>query len=212
MVEIFGCMVYNSPVKRKNKKKESFMSLIKQVFDTNLADYENFGIVGDFYINYLLLGIYFGIVAVGYVLCFFNINLNTVVRQLIRHSAFSPDTACSLKDLGLADSFGAKIVLGGSGQLRRVVGRIGESGVGYDEYMSMSKEQRQSGDKIDFETEKFYIRESGKERAQLIADKYRTSWFNTTLFMVLLFIVVGTVMALMPDILNFVNDSILGAK
>ena len=188
------------------------MSLIKQVFDTNLADYENFGIVGDFYINYLLLGIYFGIVAVGYVLCFFNINLNTVVRQLIRHSAFSPDTACSLKDLGLADSFGAKIVLGGSGQLRRVVGRIGESGVGYDEYMSMSKEQRQSGDKIDFETEKFYIRESGKERAQLIADKYRTSWFNTTLFMVLLFIVVGTVMALMPDILNFVNDSILGAK
>ena len=188
------------------------MDLIKQIFGTNLADYDNFGIIGDFYINYLLLGIYFGIVVVGYLLCFFNININTVVRQLIRHAAFSPEGACTLRDLGLADSFGAKVVLGGSGQLRRVVGRVGESAVSYDDYISMSASERKAGDKIDFATEKFYIRESGKERAQLIADKYRASWLNTTLFMILLFIIVGTIMALMPDILKFINDSILAVE
>lgn len=188
------------------------MNLIKQIFQTNLADYHNFGVIGDFYINYLLLGIYLGIVVVGYLLCFFNININTVVRQLIRHSAFSPDTASTLRDLGLADSFGAKVVLGSSAQLRKVVGRVGDSAVSYDEYMSMSASERKAGDKIDFATEKFYIRESGKERAQLIADKYRASWLNTTLFMILLFIIVGTVMVLMPDILKFVNDSILAAE
>lgn len=188
------------------------MNLIKQIFSTNLADYQNFAVIGDFYINYLLLGIYFGIVVVGYLFCFFNININTVVRQLIRHNAFSPDTSCTLRDLGLSDSFGAKIILGGSGQIRRVVGRVNESNIGYDEYVSMDTAERKTGEKIDFETERFYIREDSKERAQHIADKYRASWLNTTLFMVLLFIVVGTVMVLMPDILKFINDSLISAE
>ena len=188
------------------------MDYINRIFATNLADYKNFGVIGDFYINHLLLAIYFGIVVVGYLLCFFNININTVVRQLIRHSAYSSDKACTLRELGLADSFGAKVVLGSSSQLRRVVGRVGENMVDYDEYRSMSPAERKASDKIDFGTERFYIRESGKDRAQHIADKYRSSWLNTTLFLILLFIILGVVMILMPDILKFVNDSILTAQ
>ncbi len=184
------------------------MDIIKRILYTNLADYPNLG-VGEFYINQLLLGAFVGIAIVSYYYCFIRMNMNFVVRQLLRHSATSQDKGCTLRELGAFDSWGVKWVLKTSGQLRSIIGRSGEAVFSYDEYLALDKQARKKSETIDFETERFYIREDGIDRAQHIADKYRSSWLNNTLFVILLFIIFGTLMALMPDILQLINNSII---
>lgn len=184
------------------------MEFIRRILETNLADYKNLGL-GEFYINQLLLGAFVGIAIVSYAFCFVRMNMNLCVRQLIRHTATSLDKACTLRELGLADSFGVKWLLKTSGQLKAVVGRVGETQLSYEEYVALDKEKRGKLDKIDFDTERFFIRDGELERAQLIAEKYRASWLNNTLLVVLLFIIFGTVMALMPDILRLIDNSLI---
>ncbi len=184
--------------------------LIYDFFFINLKDYPNIGI--DFEINVFLL-----VLTVALSVCFFVANhhrsmMQTVLKQLTRHGAKDEGSAKTLRELGLDRSFSLKWALSHTGQLTRIVGRVGEKVYTYEEYVALSKQKGGIKDeKIDFAEAKFYIRESAGERAKHIVENYGTSTGRAVLYCVLFLALYVCIALSMPEILSIIDGWLGGA-
>lgn len=178
--------------------------LIYDFFFINLKDYPNIGI--DFEINVFLL-----VLTVALAVCFFVANhyrstMQLITKQLERHGAKDEESAKTLAELGLERSAWLKWALSHSGQLTRIVGRVGEKIYTYEEYVALSKQKGGIKDeKIDFAEARFYIRESANERAKHIIENYGTSTFRAILYCVLFLALYVCIALSMPEILSIIN-------
>ena len=178
---------------------------IKEYLSLNLSDYENIDI--NFEINKFIL-----ICAVA--LCFvaFYVNyrrslLVDTVKQLIRHSATDEESAKTLSELGLADSRGIKREIFEDSQLRRMIAIVGEVRPTYEEYMeSMKKKEKPAAP--DPLAARIYIPAEAQDRAKHVYNTYNVSLSRTILACVMFIAVAVCVTLLMPELLNFINNSL----
>lgn len=184
--------------------------VLKKCFDINLNDYEN--IKFDLEINKVILGA-FVVLMVGIVyLSFYRGSIRVVIIQLMRHNADSEENAKTLGELGFDKSRIVKRLLSRDNILTKTVARVGEKKYDYEEYKSLSKEEKRESEKIDFSEAKFYIGEDNKDRAMNIVDRYVTSIPRTIASCVFIAIVCVSVIACMPEILNLINNLLENVK
>ena len=197
-----------------------------ELFLLNAKDY--LGTVTNVYINVILL-----FVSVALCIACFFINYHKsytvlVIKQLLRHGATSEESAITLADMRLNNTYGLKAALSRDGQLTRIVKRVGFSQPTYEQYKeaeekrkalykdkSVSKEEKkaakslwkkQSRAKIDFATAKFFIPEESVKRAELIKEKENPTLLRTILVCVLILALYVCIMLLMPSILRLISN------
>lgn len=108
-------------------------------FRINLRDY-GFGV--DLEISKALLIVILGVCIAIVMINFNKAQLFTLIKQLIRHEAYSEEDAKSLKGLGLYDNRFIKYSLSRDGQFTRIVRRVGEVKPTYEEYVNAEKEKK----------------------------------------------------------------------
>ena len=187
------------------KQKDFFMikRYIEDYLSVNLSDYPNINI--DLPISQILL-IIMGVLVVS----FFVINwhrgyMTLAVKQLIRHEALNEEGAKTLAELGLDKSFSVKRALSGNTRLSKIVERKDAPKYTYEEYIKLSKEQREAL-LPDFEKDKFYIPKGNMDEAHNVYENYSASMPKTIALSVLLVLIfVGLTLA-MPTALSLINE------
>lgn len=184
-------------------------NFFKNFFWLNLKNYDNIKI--DFPINAFLLVLTLAIAVASIVITLYRGGLQKLIKQLTRFLAHDENNARTLAELGLEKSFIIRLALSREGRLTRLVGRVGETVLTYEQALALSKEKKkQKPEKIDFETARFYIRPGKTDEAKNIIENYSASMLRTALYCVLVFAVYACVALLMPEILNFINSSLAG--
>ena len=87
----------------------------------------------------VLIGVCFAMVMINYN----RANIHLVLKQLIRHDAYGEENAKTLRQLGLCDKCAVKYSLCREGQLTKLVRRVGEEKLTYEEYIAKEKEKKQ---------------------------------------------------------------------
>lgn len=184
------------------------LEVLKKCFSVNLNDYENIGFSLE--INKVLVGA-FGALIVGVILLnLYRASIRLTVMQLTRHGATDEESAKTLRELGLDSRKSVKRLLGADNMLTKIVGAVGKKEYTYEEYRALSKEEREKTDKMDFDTERFYIRKEQSNRATFVMERYITSPARTALVCVFIGLVLFCLIACMPGILNVI-DSVIGS-
>ena len=170
----------------------------------NLKDYQNIGV--DFYVNIFLA---FALLALGAAFFYINHNrgiMSLVIKQLIRHGAKT------LSEIGLNENRSAKRLLKKDGQLTKIVARVGKIKYTYEEYVALSKKDRQSHDDFDIDAARFYISEDQKKRAENIYENYGGSIVRTVLYLILLCTLYVCFALVMPQIVSALDNFIGSLK
>lgn len=184
--------------------------VIKRCFNINLNDYENINF--DLEINKVIAG---ASIVLMIAIVLFHIrrgNIRNAVMQLIRHGAFSEENAKTVKELGVEGSSIIKALLSGDNQLTKVVARVGEKQYSYEEYVKLDKKEKEAIDLVDFEVERFYVREGMKDRAWQIVDRYVTSVPRTVAVCIFVSIITFCIIACMPGVLQMIDNLLESAK
>ena len=183
---------------------------LKKCYEINLNDYENINV--NLQINKVLLLAFLVFAVVAVLLDVYRMNTRSMVLQLIRHGAKTPDEAKTLEELGLQNNRVVKYLLSSSSLLSKTVTRIGEKKCTYEEYSALSKEEKETLGKIDFDTEKFYINEESLNRAMHISERYDATPLKTVMTCILLLVIYVCVAAAMPETLRLLNNLLKNAK
>ena len=125
--------------------------------------------------------------------------------QLVRHEAYTEELAKTLAELRVDNTFVVKRVLSNNNILTKIVARAGAKAYSYEEYVALSKEERDAVEKIDFDTAAFYIREDKKNFALSVIEKYNTSIAKTILAVAFVAVMCVCIISCMPGILNVIN-------
>lgn len=181
-----------------------FFENLRRCLGINLNDYENIGV--NLEINKVVLAAFvvFGVMMV--VLSIYRKNMRDIVMQLMRHEAYSEDSACTLEELKLNENRVVTYMLTHSDMLKKIVERVGKPQYTYEEYKALSKEERAESERIDFATAKFYITEAQLDRARHVKEKYVVDKTRLIIACVFLFVVYIALAAAMPEILNVINN------
>lgn len=181
----------------------TLLEFYQEYFLINLKDYPNIGL--DIEINKLLLCFLIGLIVATVVVNYRNSGNILLIKRLIRFESISEDSAKTLDELKI-NSFIVRHTLSSNGRLKKIVKRVGEKDLTYEEYSAMIKQKGYKEEKIDFENAKFFIREESLNEATRLSETTTTSPLNTVLFCVLLVAIYVFVMFLMPSILNLINS------
>ena len=181
------------------------VKILEKYFYINLKDYPSIGI--DLYINQILLWFTIGIIVASFAISFNRTTINIILKKLIRRNAVSEETALTLGELGI-NAWRTRLLLSGSGQLCRLVGRVGEISYSYEEFVKLNKEKKYKEEKVDFATARFYLRSESMDRSRHLVETGTTSMLNAVLFSVLVFAIYICIALLMPEILTFISGII----
>ena len=181
-----------------------FFENLKHCFNINLNEYSNIGI--NLQINKVLLPAFIAFGVLMVLLAVYRKNMRDLVMQLMRHEAYSEDSACTLEDLGLGKSRVILYLLSHSDILKKVVERTDRIKYTYEEYKKLTKAQKKECERIDFSVAKFYIPEESMDRARHVKEKYlfsKTQLIVACVFLVLVYVALAVAM---PEILNLINN------
>lgn len=183
---------------------------LRKCYEINLNDYENIGV--NLQINKVLLIAFLVFAAVTVLLEVYRMNTRTMIVQLIRHEAKTKDGAKTLTELGLENNRVIKYLLSNSSLLSKTVGRIGEKKYTYEEYVALGKEEKAEFEKIDFETEQFYIKDECLDRAMHISEKYDSTTVKAVMTCVFLFVIYMCIASAMPELLRLIDGALKSTK
>ena len=182
-------------------------SFFKNYFLVNLKDYPSFGF--DFPITAVLFCFLIALIFTTVVVNYKRRKIEEVISALTRHKAFNEESAKTLAELNL-NLASVRSLLSSEGQLTKMVSYVGEKKLGYEEFMELSKSKEYKEEKIDFDEARFYINESGRDRAKRVLEMGSASVTNTILFCLLLVAVFICLTLLMPGILSALNSFLGG--
>lgn len=181
----------------------SIKELYEKYLLLNLKDFPNIGI--DLEINKILLALTLGLIVAALLINYHRSYMHLTVKKLLRHSAIDEKSAKTLSELGIS-SGAVRLALSRTGQLTKIVRRVGEPTYTYEEYVAKTKTRGYKEGKINFDEAQFYIDENHLDRARQINEAGDTSIFKSILFCLLILTVSGCIFLLMPEILTGVNN------
>ncbi len=178
----------------------------ENIVTLNLNSFENIGI--NFYINIFLF-------FVAIVFCLFALYIEQTrgiiqlfISQLKRHKATAPEDAKTLKSLGLDSKWMLKRIIKNNRMLSRIVGRTEQKQYTPEEYMLLKRADRKNAEKIDFNTEKFYILPESSSRADDIYANYGFSLGRFVVFCIFIMIIYVVIAVLSPEIIRAIDNAI----
>jgi hypothetical protein len=167
--------------------------------------------------RFVAVGLFVGVAIAVFMTVFNKRVLGDIVRGFIKKGAFSPDTALTLDQMGLADSFVARFVVKRSTSLRRVVKcreeerHIASLDVRRTEY----ENRRKNGEKlpkfkeveykVNVLSDSFYIPEDMKHMAEVKFDKKGTTWIGAAVITVIAALISAALVAFMPQIFELID-------
>ena len=181
-----------------------FKNFWNDVILINLKDY---GFISfDFYINIFLFALCVCVCISSFYIEHQRGSMALMLKQLIRHNAFSEESAKSLMELGLLSSLSIKRSLSRETRLSKIVSRVGYKKLSYDEFMALSKEERKKLNAVDFSTAKFYISPESSNEAKHVYETYQTSLVKTLLMCALVFLIYGALCAISSEVLEYIRS------
>ena len=99
-----------------------------------------------------------------------------------------------------------------SGELTSIVKRVGAPTYSYDEYVKLSKTRGFKEEKIDFSTTRFFICDSGRDRARGLYEREAPSLARPIMLCVMLFVFLACLSFLVPELLTWLNQSLAESK
>ena len=181
-------------------------SHIKEFLNLNLNDYENIGI--NFPLGLFLILITVAISISAFIISKRRGDRAVFLKQLSRHEAFSAESAKTLVELRISPTYFLKKMLTQSGELTSIVKRVGASTYSYEEYVKLSKSRSFKEEKIDFATAKFYISDTGRDRARGLYERESPSLARPIMLCVMLFVMLICLSFLIPELLTLLNQSL----
>ncbi len=180
--------------------KEDYI-IVKHIF-LDFKDYPNIKIG-------FPIGMFLILAAISLCIAVFIINkrkatVSLVARSLLRYEALSPESAKTLSSLHLDDK-SIKSSLMRGGVIPVLLTRADFKKPSFHEYQKMSREERKSTDKIDFEKERFYLNPKNRELAETIAGGEEGSMLKTIILAVAILAIFAILFIVMPDLLELVN-------
>ena len=188
--------------------------ILRYYMSINLKSYPNLGF--DLKIGWILLALTVGIMIAAVIITLQRNGMISLVKKLSRCEARDEESARTLSEIGL-DNILIRGLLKGSGRLRRLVKAVGEKEYTYEEYVALTKERKKKkkGDGVEKTTEetkdntplRYYLSDIESSDTKNLIEARRTPIINTVLFCVLMLSLFVCVMLLMPEILNFLNET-----
>ncbi len=181
--------------------------LIKEIYEKyfllNLKDYPNIGI--NLEINKLVLAFTLGVVIASFLINYHRSYTYLAVKRLLRHGALDEKNAKTLGEIGI-NTASVRFALSRSGQLTKMIRRVGEPHYSYEEYVAKMKSRSKREEKIDFDTARFFLDETQLDRAHHISEVGSPSFLRSILFAVLILTMGVCIFLLMPEILMWINN------
>lgn len=184
--------------------------VLKECFSINLNEYNNIGI--DLEINKLIMALSAALMIGIVFLNLYRGNIKLVVAQLTRHGAQSEESAKTLEELKLDKNRVVKRLLSGDNLLTKIVATAGEKRYTYEEYKTLSKEEKLKIEKKDVFESSFYIREEKSDLARNVVERYGTSIQRTVISCVFVALITMCIIACMPGLLNTINNLLENTK
>ena len=184
------------------------------------GNYQNLGLekMPLFSIRLLVLGIFAGIIIACVAMAYHKQILGGAVRRLIERGCLSPDKAMTARELGYLKNPLIKNALARSTSLRSVVKCVGEEEFYRQQTADMEayEEKRKSEPKlprykkreyiVDTATDRFYIPEDKRIRAEIKFEKKGSGWLSTVISIVVMIVAFFVLLLVLPQILGFLDD------
>ena len=183
----------------------NIIEIIKNNLNINLKNYENINI--DINISIVILCIFIGITLVSIVYNHYNYCMITLTKRLIRYSATDIDNAKTLDEINL-NIFGVRFLLNNSSRISKLIERVGEVKLSYDEYEEKLKTKNFKEEKIDFATARFFISYDKIPEARLLSEKPTPGVVSSILFCILMIFLFIFVILTLPELLTLINNTI----
>ena len=169
----------------------------------NIGEYSNIGF--DVYINLVLFALCLGMCAAIIIVGIKRGTMAATVKQLMRHSAVSEDTAKTVAELNLKRTKILENLLSRDGQMKKIVHRVGEVKYTYEEYLALMKAKKLQPESVNFATARFYIKDDEMSRAKRIYESYSAPAFKIAANVILILSIYVCVSLLMPGIFDMIN-------
>ena len=92
--------------------------------------------------------------------------------------------------------------------LSRIINRTDKKSYTYEEYVSLKSKERKNAEKIDFESERFYICPEFSSRADDIYSNYSFSITRLLFFCLFIFIIFVALASISLEILCYINNAL----
>ncbi|MBR2460355.1 MAG: hypothetical protein IKB34_03915 [Clostridia bacterium] len=155
---------------------------------------------GEMRLEFIVWPIFLGICIGAFITVFVRVAMGKVVRAIFSKGACSPETACTLRELGVEKSFFIKSALRGKSVLRRVI-----SAVNVDEVTGEIGEPIDINGKPDLEKSRFYIAEESRDRAGSLYDDTNSTVISALVTVLLGFVVAVAAMYIIPWLLDMID-------
>ena len=182
------------------------MTLIEfynKYFLVNLKDYHNLKL--DLEISKVLFCFLLGIIVTMIVINYRASGNIKLIKKLLRHECFNEEAAKTLDELCI-NTFNSRLSLTGSGRIKKIIKRVGEKELTYEEYVENLKNKEYKAEKIDFVNAKFYIDENSINEANIISESKSSNLISTILLIIMLIAIYVLVLFFMPSILTLINN------
>jgi len=178
----------------------TFREFYQRILMLNVADYENLSL--DLNINIVVLALGLGIAIAVLASGIFRSTIFTLVKQLTRHEASSPETAKTLASMSLSDKRFVRAM--SFSQIRSMITYVGE---GAESAATDDKEEgrAKAAAEIDPASTLLYLRASGATGAKRVLERYDASLLGSVIFSVVILMIAVCSIFLMPSILDLIN-------
>ena len=181
-----------------------FLIELKDLFLLNLNDYSNININFPIIIFFFALTVAFSVVS--FIINARNMHSVNLIKQLLRHEAYTEESAKTLSELKIKAGYLLKNMLSQkTGKLTSIVCRVGDTKMTYEQYMIASKQKGYKEEKIDFSSAKFYIPNERRENGKKMVDKDTSTRLKPILATIFLIAIFACIAIVTPDLLDYIN-------
>ncbi len=184
------------------------------------GNYQNLGLekMPLFSIRLTVLGIFVGIIIACVAMAYHKQFLGGIVRRLIERGCLSPENAMTAAELGYVKNPFIKYALERSTSLRSVVKCVEEENFYRRQAADMQvyEEKRKSEPKlpryksreyiIDTATDRFYIPEDKRIRAEIRFEKKGSGWLSTVISIAIMLVAFFALLLVLPQVLGFLDN------
>lgn len=180
----------------------SFWEKFVEFFSPKLGQYDNFEINQTSFvaIQYVIIGIFFGIILASLSALYNKRVLGGFIRALIKRGATSPEAAMTLSELGFSKNPFVKYSLSRGYTLKRSVCRIDTE--------EAAEGAAAKSDRDGLDGARFYIPEEKKYAMENKFEAKGTNWLTFALTVIISLVLVGATVLFLPEILRFADNLI----
>ncbi|MBQ9116822.1 MAG: hypothetical protein IJY04_07335 [Clostridia bacterium] len=163
---------------------------------------------GEIRLEFIIWPIFLGVCIGAFITVFVRVKLGEVVRAIFAKGACSPETACTLEELGVSNRFFIRASLRGKSALRRVVSAVDCSRATGADAENVPLSPIDINEKLDLDTCRFYISDEHRERAESLYDDTNSTVLSAVIAVLLALVIAAVSMFLVPVLMDMFDGMV----